>query len=61
MWMARVRLHLTPEELAVFDESSKDDSIEEFRAEKAAVLVEILWTRHGLHVAKVSGGLRPAS
>jgi hypothetical protein len=52
MWVARVRLHLTPEELAVFDESPKDNSIEESRAEKAAALVKILWNRHGLHVAK---------
>jgi hypothetical protein len=61
MWVARVRLHLTPEELAVFDESPKDNSIEDFRAEKAAALVKILWNRHGLNVANVNGGVRPAS
>jgi hypothetical protein len=62
VWMGTVRLYLTGDEMALFDQSTQDDlTNEEFRAEKAAVLAKILWTRHGLHVAKVSGGLRPAS
>jgi hypothetical protein len=62
IWMGTVRLYLTGDEMALFDQSTQDDlTNEEFRAEKAAVLVKILWTRHGLHVAKVNGGLRPAS
>jgi hypothetical protein len=56
IWMAQVRLHLTPEELAIFDQSSKDNSIDEFRAEKTAVLLKILWNRHGL-----KDGLKSAS
>jgi hypothetical protein len=61
IWMARARLHLTPEEKAFFDLSTKDNSVDEFRAEKAAALVKILMDRHGLQVAEVKGGLRPAS
>jgi hypothetical protein len=53
IWMAQIRMHLTPEELAVFDQSPK---FEEFRAEKVAVLVKILWNRHGLN-----DGLKSAS
>jgi hypothetical protein len=60
-WMARVRMHLTPEEWAVFDESSKGNSIDEFRAEKTAALVKILRGRHGLPFTKVSRGRRSAS
>jgi hypothetical protein len=55
IWMARVRLHLTSEEKAFFDKSTKDSSIDEFRAEKAAALVTILMDRHGFPVAKVKG------
>jgi hypothetical protein len=62
IWMGTVRLYLTGDEMALFDQSTQDDlTSEEFRAEKAAMLVKILWTRHGFHVAKVNGGLRPAS
>ena len=53
-WMARVRTQLTPEELASFDKSSQDSSIEKFRTEKSAALVKILWDRHGYHVAKLT-------
>jgi hypothetical protein len=58
-----VSIHREEQEVpALFDQSTQDDlTNEEFRAEKAAVLVKILWTRHGLDVAKVNGGLRPAS
>jgi hypothetical protein len=60
--MGTVRLYLTGDEMALFDQSTQDDlTNEEFRAERAAVLVKILWTRQGLGVAKVNGGLRPAS
>jgi hypothetical protein len=59
-WMARVRMHLTPEEKAAFDEASKNNSIDEFRAEKSAALVEILHARHGLPVAKIKRGRRSA-
>jgi hypothetical protein len=53
---------LTGDEMALFDQSTQDDlTNEEFRAERAAVLVKILWTRQGSDVAKVNGGLRPAS
>jgi hypothetical protein len=62
IWMGTVRLYLTVDEMALFDQSTQDDlTIEEFRAEKAAALVKILWNRHGLHVAKVNGGLRTGS
>ena len=61
IWMARVRMHLTPEEKAIFDEASRDNSIVEFRAEKSIALARILWGRHGLPVATVEGKLRPAS
>jgi hypothetical protein len=56
IWMAHVRMHLTPEELAVFDQSPNDNSVEEFRAEKVAVSFKILWNRHGLN-----DGLKSAS
>jgi hypothetical protein len=56
IWMATVRLYLTSEKAALFDRTSKDNSIEEFRAEKTAALVKILWDRHGFNVAKVNGG-----
>jgi hypothetical protein len=46
--MMQVRMHLTQEELAVFDQSPKDNSIDEFRDEKAAALLTILRNRHGL-------------
>jgi hypothetical protein len=61
IWMARVGLHLTREEKAFFDESTKGNSIDEFRTEKAAALVVILATRHGFPVVEMKGGLRPAS
>jgi hypothetical protein len=54
IWMATVRLYLTTEETTLFDHSSEDNSIEEFRAEKAAALVKILWNRQGFHVAKLA-------
>jgi hypothetical protein len=38
IWMMQVRMHLTQEELAVFDQSPKDNSIDEFRDEKSAAL-----------------------
>jgi hypothetical protein len=53
-WMARVRMRLTPEELAFFDKSSEGTSIENFRTEKSAALVKILWDRHGYKVAKLT-------
>jgi hypothetical protein len=61
IWMARVRLHLTPEEKAAFDEASKDNSVDDFRAEKSAVLATILWNRHGLHVDRMGALRRSAS
>jgi hypothetical protein len=61
IWVVRVRQNLTPKELAIFDESSKDPSVDEFRAEKAAALARILWNRHGFHVAKSNGELKAAS
>jgi hypothetical protein len=60
VWMARVRLHLTSEEKAIFDQSMRGNSIDEFRAEKAAALVKILMDRHGLPVAEVKGARGPA-
>jgi hypothetical protein len=61
IWMARVGMHLTPEEKAVFNEASRDNSIDEFRAEKSVALAKILRGRHGSPVAAVKGKLRPAS
>jgi hypothetical protein len=49
IWMMQVRMHLTLEELAVFDQSPKDNSTDEFRDEKAAALLTILRNRHGLN------------
>jgi hypothetical protein len=54
--MMQVRMHLTQEELAVFDQSPKDNSTDEFRDEKAAALLKILRGRHGLN-----DGLKSAS
>jgi hypothetical protein len=59
-WMARVRMQLTQEEKPAFDQASKH-SIDEFRAEKSAALVEILRARHGLPVAKIKRRRRSAS
>jgi hypothetical protein len=59
-WMARVWMHLTPEEKVAFDRASKHNSIDEFRAEKSAALVEILRARHGLPVAQIERGRRSA-
>jgi hypothetical protein len=61
LWMARVRMHLTADEKVVFDEASRDNTVDEFRAEKSAALAKILWTRHDLHADKLSGRLRYAS
>jgi hypothetical protein len=61
IWMARVRMHLVPEEKAIFDEASRGNSIDEFRAEKSAAVVSILRGRHGLPVTVRKGKLRPAS
>ncbi len=55
IWMATVRLYLTAEEMTMFDHSSKDYSVKEFRAEKAAALAKILWARRGLKAAKANG------
>jgi hypothetical protein len=44
------------EELAVLDQSPKDNSTDEFRDEKAAALLKILRNRHGL-----TDGLKSAS
>jgi hypothetical protein len=57
IWMATVRLYLTTEEMTIFDHSSKDYSVKEFRAEKAAALAKILWARRGLKVAKANGAI----
>jgi hypothetical protein len=46
---------------AVFDEASRDNSIDEFRTERSVALARILRGRHGLPVATVEGKLRPAS
>jgi hypothetical protein len=61
IWMATIRLHLTADETALFDDSSTFSSIEDFRAEKAAALARILWNRHGFHVAKLTGALKAVS
>jgi hypothetical protein len=62
IWMGTVRLYLTGDEMALFDQSTQDDlTNEEFGAEKAAALVKIFWNRHGLTVANVNRGVRPAS
>jgi hypothetical protein len=53
-------MHLTPEEKVAFDRASKHNSIDEFRAEKSAALVEILRARHGLPVAQIERGRRSA-
>jgi hypothetical protein len=47
--MMQVRMHLTQDELAVFDQSPKGNSTDEFRDEKAAALLTILRNRHGLN------------
>jgi hypothetical protein len=53
--MGSVRLYLTNDEGALFDQSSKDSDVKEFRAEKAAALAKILWKRRGLNVVKAAG------
>ena len=55
IWMATVHLYLTTEEVTIFDHASKDYSVKEFRAEKAAALAKILWARRGLKVATTNG------
>jgi hypothetical protein len=55
IWMGSVRLYLTNDEGALFDQSSKDSDVKEFRAEKAAALAKILWKRRGLNVVKAAG------
>jgi hypothetical protein len=57
IWMATVRLYLTTAEITIFDHASKDYSVKEFRAEKAAALATILWARRGLKVAKANGAI----
>ena len=49
--MATVRLYLSEDETLLFDFSSSGNSVAEFRAEKAAILVKILWDRRGFKVA----------
>jgi hypothetical protein len=57
IWIGTVHLYLTGDEMALFDQSTQDDlTNEEFRAEKAAALVKVLWNRHGLN-----DGLKSAS
>jgi hypothetical protein len=51
VWMATVRLYLSEDETLLFDLSSLGNSVAEFRAEKAAILVKILWDRRGFKVA----------
>jgi hypothetical protein len=41
-------MHLTQEEITAFDKSSENISVDEFRDQKSAALLEILRNRHGL-------------
>jgi hypothetical protein len=56
IWMMQVRMHLTQEEITAFDKSSENISVDEFRDQKSAALLEILRNRHGLN-----DGLKSAS
>jgi hypothetical protein len=50
IWMATVRLYLSEDETLLFDLTSSGNTVEEFRAEKAATLAKILWDRRGFKV-----------
>ena len=50
VWMATVRLYLSEDETLLLDLNSSGNSVDEFRAEKAATLAKILWDRRGFKV-----------
>ena len=50
IWMASVRLYLSEDETLLIDLTSSDDTVAEYRAEKAATLAKILWDRRGFKV-----------
>jgi hypothetical protein len=56
-WIERVRGHLTPRELAVFDEIFVERSFAKAQVKAMANLYKILLDRHGAQIAKVDGGL----
>ncbi len=56
-WIDRVRAHLTPSELAIFDEIFVERSFSKVQVKAAANLYKILSDRHHARVPKVDGGV----
>jgi hypothetical protein len=56
-WIDRVRGHLTPSELAIFDGIFVERSFSKAQLKASANLYKILRDRHGAHASEVDGDL----
>lgn len=56
-WIERVRGHLTPSELAIFDEIFVERSFSKAQVKAVANLYKILRDRHAVHVSEADGSV----